>query len=622
MPRESYSHFSIYQFLLTDSLTFYTHTTHTHIYNTLQAFGKKITFHERQKQLKKARELPPSQFVQALQEKYPMHVMPEKRLASQGRKRSRNTMSRVDRILIESKMRKIRDTDPDEYNKLLESRNYLNASFLSEEEKLEEMAKMNRKSWRKLNPLSESFFEPPPPKSRVFTGRNFDALDELKREQSYITGTLNPARQIGFRDAKPQKIKYVGKWLELGSRKIEQRQPTPLESLLNTPSLSSSSLALLSSSSSSSSSPLSLTSSSSYDLQQSTNANLPSHVDSETINGNFLPSLTTPTPEIGWESLMTLYKQERRKNKPRQGIRKFSKTLIKTAKLERWLRAVRVEQANAVRNKMAKGKERLRKKRESLKQLKLEAQTIAAAQRLQEENLKSQALTLGLYSRHDEILKEEEKKVYQDILLQSLYSIKPSPSSSSPSPSLSSLSSSSKTTTSTSTSTSALSPTSKKSQEEWEKFNELSGSKLKALFRQREGFVDRAHVTIRAGNGGQGRPAGVGGHGGNILAVVKSSASLASIQKSIVGNHGTNSDHKQPRGKSGKDTIINVPLGSIITNSKTKQLIADMSTVGKIALLAKGGRGGGYEGSLKGLKGEALSVNIELKSIADVGLVG
>ena len=164
-------------------------------------------------------------------------------------------------------------------------------------------------------------------------------------------------------------------------------------------------------------------------------------------------------------------------------------------------------------------------------------------------------------------------------------------------------------------------------------------------------FIDRARITIKAGDGGSGITSfihykgkvsggpdgGDGGKGGDIIFVAdKHLSSLVDYYyktKYVAGN-GENGGPKDCFGKSGEDLVLKVPLGTVIKDEETGGIIADMFTDGQRKVVLVGGDGG--KGNAKfansrrhaphfsqtGEKTEAKRVLLELKTIADVGLVG
>lgn len=164
-------------------------------------------------------------------------------------------------------------------------------------------------------------------------------------------------------------------------------------------------------------------------------------------------------------------------------------------------------------------------------------------------------------------------------------------------------------------------------------------------------FVDIVEIHIKAGDGGNGAvsfrrekyvPAGGpdggdGGNGGDIVFIVdtgKHTLMDFRYKKSFKAQSGEDGRGKNMHGKRGQDTIIEVPPGTIIREKETNRVIADLTDPGQRKILAYGGRGGRGNArfatstrqaprfSKGGSKGDELWVILELKSIADVGLIG
>lgn len=164
-------------------------------------------------------------------------------------------------------------------------------------------------------------------------------------------------------------------------------------------------------------------------------------------------------------------------------------------------------------------------------------------------------------------------------------------------------------------------------------------------------FIDDVKLTVKAGNGGNGAVAfrrekfvpkggpagGDGGKGGSIIFVGDEGLTTLldfRFQKRIVAPDGENGQIKNCYGKDGKDVYIKVPVGSIVTDLKLGTVIADITRHGQEAVIAKGGRGGrgnthfatpripAPEFAENGEAGEEKEIRIELKILADVGLVG
>ncbi len=165
-----------------------------------------------------------------------------------------------------------------------------------------------------------------------------------------------------------------------------------------------------------------------------------------------------------------------------------------------------------------------------------------------------------------------------------------------------------------------------------------------------QAFVDKARITVRAGKGGDGAVAfhrekyvaaggpdgGDGGRGGDVVFVVDDNMSTLMdfrYKRKYVAGNGANGMGKRCYGKDGETLYIKVPRGTLVRDTATNAIIHDMST-GENWVAAKGGRGGW--GNLHfatptrqvprfakpGLPGESHEITLELKLLADVGLVG
>lgn len=164
-------------------------------------------------------------------------------------------------------------------------------------------------------------------------------------------------------------------------------------------------------------------------------------------------------------------------------------------------------------------------------------------------------------------------------------------------------------------------------------------------------FVDEVNIKLIAGNGGDGCTAfrrekyvamggpfgGDGGRGSSII--FKADNGLRTLvdlkyNKIIKGDKGQNGMGKNCHGKSAKDVIIKVPVGTVVTDVDTGLLVCDLKHHGDEMIVAKGGRGGRGNTSFKtkanpapnfsekGEPGEVRFLKVELKLLADVGLVG
>ncbi len=156
-------------------------------------------------------------------------------------------------------------------------------------------------------------------------------------------------------------------------------------------------------------------------------------------------------------------------------------------------------------------------------------------------------------------------------------------------------------------------------------------------------FVDEARIFVKGGNGGKGcesfyqdkltsypRPdGGDGGKGGDVTFVAdKNIHTLLDyrFKQHYEGGRGGHGSSKNFKGKSGKDIFLRVPTGTIIRDFETKLLIRDLVEDGESVLIAKGGlQGRGNHDNRRPLPpgiGEAKTIHLELKLIADVGIVG
>lgn len=163
-------------------------------------------------------------------------------------------------------------------------------------------------------------------------------------------------------------------------------------------------------------------------------------------------------------------------------------------------------------------------------------------------------------------------------------------------------------------------------------------------------FVDKVNVNVTAGKGGDGKlsfrrekfiamggpDGGDGGHGGDVvLQASRNQNTLAAFryQKELKAEPGQQGGPSRKHGRSGKALIVAVPIGTVATNNEG-QVVADLVQDGQQATVAKGGRGGFGNAHFvssrrqapkfaeKGEPGEAFELQLELKMIADVGMVG
>ncbi|MAO85838.1 MAG: GTPase ObgE, partial [Candidatus Marinimicrobia bacterium] len=164
-------------------------------------------------------------------------------------------------------------------------------------------------------------------------------------------------------------------------------------------------------------------------------------------------------------------------------------------------------------------------------------------------------------------------------------------------------------------------------------------------------FIDETMIHVKAGDGGHGciaflrekfRPnggpcGGDGGKGGDVIFL--SDKQLSTLQDLPKNHHykakrGEHGKGKNCHGKNGDDFLIKVPVGTIVRDSQTEQVIYDFKNDSESFVIAKGGNGGFGNARFKtknnvapkiannGALGQELSLSLELKVLADVGLVG
>ena len=164
-------------------------------------------------------------------------------------------------------------------------------------------------------------------------------------------------------------------------------------------------------------------------------------------------------------------------------------------------------------------------------------------------------------------------------------------------------------------------------------------------------FIDKAKIIIVSGAGGDGMVAfrrekyvprggpsgGDGGKGGSVY--LKADSGLNTLinfrrKRKFAAEKGENGGAKEMYGKGGEDIIIDVPLGTMVYDNDTNELLADMVHQDQMVLIAKGGKGGRGNTHFatsavraptyaeKGEPGESKEIRLELKVLADVGLIG
>ena len=164
-------------------------------------------------------------------------------------------------------------------------------------------------------------------------------------------------------------------------------------------------------------------------------------------------------------------------------------------------------------------------------------------------------------------------------------------------------------------------------------------------------FVDEAKIRVQAGNGGRGcvsfrrekfvpfggPDGGDGGHGGSVtLRALDGINTLADfrIVRTFRAENGQPGGGRDMTGRGGGDTVISVPAGTVVRDTETTEQLGDLSKAGMELLVARGGKGGWGNQRFKssknrsprqfgpGLPGEHRELELELKVIADVGLLG
>ncbi|WP_076792985.1 GTPase ObgE [Chlorobium sp. KB01] len=164
-------------------------------------------------------------------------------------------------------------------------------------------------------------------------------------------------------------------------------------------------------------------------------------------------------------------------------------------------------------------------------------------------------------------------------------------------------------------------------------------------------FVDSASIVIAAGDGGNGcvsfrrekfvpkggPDGGDGGRGGHVW--LRTNRQLTTLldfkyKKKYIADRGVHGQGARKTGRDGADIVIQVPCGTLVRNAETQEVIADLTGEEQEFLIARGGKGGKGNQHFAtptrqaprfaepGQKGEALVLDLELKLMADVGLVG
>ncbi len=164
-------------------------------------------------------------------------------------------------------------------------------------------------------------------------------------------------------------------------------------------------------------------------------------------------------------------------------------------------------------------------------------------------------------------------------------------------------------------------------------------------------FIDRSKISVRAGDGGNGKSSfrrekfvpkggpdgGDGGKGGDIVLEVDANINTLlnfKFNRRFTAGNGGAGDVKKQYGRGAEDCVIKVPQGTLVKDADTGEVLADLTELGQRAIVAKGGRGGRGNAKFKsasrraptfaefGEPGESRELLLELKLLADVGLVG
>lgn len=164
-------------------------------------------------------------------------------------------------------------------------------------------------------------------------------------------------------------------------------------------------------------------------------------------------------------------------------------------------------------------------------------------------------------------------------------------------------------------------------------------------------FVDEARIKVQAGNGGRGcvsfrrekfvpfggPDGGDGGDGGSITLRSREGINTLAdfrVERTFRAQNGQPGGGRDCFGRGGEDTLVHVPVGTIVRDSDTGEVLGDLSKADMDLLVAKGGKGGWGNQRFKssknrsprqfgpGIPGEQRSLELELKVIADVGLLG
>ncbi|MFU0825355.1 GTPase ObgE [Clostridium sp.] len=164
-------------------------------------------------------------------------------------------------------------------------------------------------------------------------------------------------------------------------------------------------------------------------------------------------------------------------------------------------------------------------------------------------------------------------------------------------------------------------------------------------------FIDTAKIFVKSGDGGDGAisfrrekyvplggpDGGDGGNGGSVILVADRNLTTLldfTYRRKYVAEKGQNGSGSKSSGKKGEDLYIKVPMGTVVRDTKTNKIMADLSHDGDSCVVARGGKGGkgNYHFATPtrqapnfaepGMPGEEREITLEIKLLADVGLVG